>query len=111
MTSWGKRSDCMSVSNSFEEAISYHNEVGTTDRVFVFHSHCNYHSTFSVPYHLEATNFGLISENNFNSQIFFYRRCEGTTNRVDSDPSYDRRKITECNSPEIVIASDDSLES
>lgn len=32
-------------------------------------------------------------------------------NRVDSESSYDISKITEWNSPEIVIASDASLES
>ena len=40
-----------------------------------------------------------------------YRRGEGIMNRVDSEPSYDISKITEWNSPEIVIASDASLES
>ena len=40
-----------------------------------------------------------------------YRKGEGIMNRVDSEPSYDRSKITEGNSPEIVIASDASLES
>ena len=76
MSSRGKRSDCMLVSNSFGDAISYHNEVDF-HREFVFHSHCNYPSTSSVPCHLEATNCGVIAENNFNSQIFLTEEVKG----------------------------------